>query len=209
MPYVDESLLDFNVKAESGIARLWEDHSIHLSMRNLKVGEPGLLTMQKEQATLERYQEANRHAIKVAGNARTIKQTELIQKIILLLQGIPSQQIFELEQTVFTFSLNPNLLVVDLCCNKASLEDLCREFLEAGCLFLHLREFNEFMSSHKATGAGQIVEAFALAIQDFLIFYQHQVNELAKKARLRKQEESALLFGQKAADAHSLTLMEL
>jgi len=44
MPYVDESLLDHSLKEESGISRLWEDHSIHISMRNLKVGEPGLIT---------------------------------------------------------------------------------------------------------------------------------------------------------------------
>lgn len=44
MPYVDESLIDHSVKAESGISRLWEDDSVHLSMRNLRVGEPGLLT---------------------------------------------------------------------------------------------------------------------------------------------------------------------
>ena len=50
------------------------------------------------------------------------------------------------------------------------------------------------MSSHKATGAGQIVEAFALAIQDFLIFYQHQVNELSQKAAKRRQDENQLLF---------------
>jgi hypothetical protein len=44
MPYVDESLLDHNTKTESGIQRMWEDHSVHLEMRNLQVGEPGLLT---------------------------------------------------------------------------------------------------------------------------------------------------------------------
>ena len=43
------------------------------------------------------------------------------------------------------------------------------------------------MSSHKSTSAGQVVEAFALAIQDFLIFYQHQVNELDRKARDHRQ----------------------
>lgn len=163
MPYVDEGMLDHSIKAESGIARLWEDESVHLSMRNLRVAEPGLLTKQKEHHTLQSYQEATRFAIKVPGSAKTIKQTEFVDKMVLLLQGIPSQHVFELEQTVFTFSLNPNLLVGDLCCNKESLNDLCKEFLDAGCLFLHLREFNEFMSSHKATGAGQIVEAFALA----------------------------------------------
>ena len=101
------------------------------------------------------------------------------------------------------------MLVGDLCCNKESLNALCKEFLDAGALFLHLREFNEFMSSHKATAAGQIVEAFALAIQDFLTFYQHQVNELAKKAEMRKQEEARQIFGIKETDTHDLTLMEL
>lgn len=67
MPYVDESLLDHNVKSESGIVRYWEDDSVHLQMRNLKVGEPGLLTKQKEIHTLSSYQEAVRFAIKVPG----------------------------------------------------------------------------------------------------------------------------------------------
>jgi hypothetical protein len=144
---------------------------VHLDLRNLRVGEPGILTKQKEHHTLIRYQEATRFAIKVPGQTKTIVQSDLVHKILLLLQGIPSQNVFELEQTVFTFSLNPSLLVHDLCCNKESLNDLCKEFLEAGCLFLHLREFSEFMSSHKATAAGQTVEAFAMAIQDFLMFY--------------------------------------
>jgi len=42
------------------------------------------------------------------------------------------------------------------------------------------------MCSHKSTGAGQVVEAFALAIQEFLIFYQHQVNELDRKAKAHR-----------------------
>ena len=39
-----------------------------------------------------------------------------------------------------------------------------------------------------------VVEAFALAIQDFLIFYQHQVNELSQKAAKRREDENKLLF---------------
>ena len=71
---------------------------------------------------------------------------------------------FELDKSTFTFSLNSNLLIGDQCCTSASLKEICDEFIQAGCFFLHLREFNEFMSSHKAVGAGQVVEAFALAI---------------------------------------------
>ena len=48
MPYIDESLLDNNVKAESGLSRLWEDESLHVTMNNFRVGEPGLITRQKE-----------------------------------------------------------------------------------------------------------------------------------------------------------------
>ena len=59
------------------------------------------------------------------GSTKTIKQEEFISKILLLLQGIPSQQVFELEQTVFTFSINSNMLVSDLSCNKDSLNELC------------------------------------------------------------------------------------
>ena len=43
------------------------------------------------------------------------------------------------------------------------------------------------MASQQSKEAGQVVEAFALAIQDFLIFYQHQVNELERKARSHRQ----------------------
>jgi hypothetical protein len=42
------------------------------------------------------------------------------------------------------------------------LEDCFADFIEAANFFFHLREFTEFMS--KPHGAGQIVEAFALAI---------------------------------------------
>ena len=59
------------------------------------------------------------------GSTKTIKQEEFISKILLLLQGIPSEKVFELEQTVFTFSINSNMLVGDLSCNKDSLNDIC------------------------------------------------------------------------------------
>ena len=68
---------------------------------------------------------------------------------------------------------------------------------------MHLREFSEFMSSHKSTGAGQIVEAFALAIQDFLIFYQHQVNELENKARQHRSVIDAADTSSKAESQES------
>ena len=61
---------------------------------------------------------------------------------------------FELEKTTFTFNINPNLVIKDLCSNSQSLQQLCEQFTQAGCFFLHLREFSEFMSSYKSKGAG-------------------------------------------------------
>ena len=58
------------------------------------------------------------------------------------------------------------------------------------------------MSSHKTVEAGQVVEAFSLAIQDFLIFYQHQVNELESKLKAHRQIEDDTL-------SKSLTLLEI
>ena len=141
--------------------------------------------------------------IRVPGSSKSIKEKELVRALILVLQGIPSKQVFELEKTTFTFNTNPNLVISDLCCTSKSLQQLCADFTQAGCYFLHLREFSEFMSSHKSTGAGQIVEAFALAIQDFLIFYQHQVNELENKARQHRSVIDAADTSSKAESQES------
>lgn len=183
MPYVNESVLDNALEKESGISRMWEDHSLHLKFRDLSITEPGVITPQKEDSFRACFKESFGSVIRVPGSSKSIKEKELVRALILVLQGIPSKQVFELEKTTFTFNTNPNLVISDLCCTSKSLQQLCADFTQAGCYFLHLREFSEFMSSHKSTGAGQIVEAFALAIQDFLIFYQHQVNELENKAR--------------------------
>ena len=83
------------------------------------------------------------------GSSKTIRERDLVRSLILVLQGIPSKQVFELEKTTFTFKTNPNLVISDLCCTSKSLQQLCEEFTQVGCYFLHLREFSEFMSSHK------------------------------------------------------------
>ena len=210
MPYVDESVLENNMAKESGIQRLWEDESLHIDMQNLSVCEPGVITKQKEASFLACFKDSVKSAMKVPGSTKNIREQDFVKQIILLLQGIPSQNVFDLEKDTFTFKINQNLLISDLCCTKASIEQLIEEFLQAGCFFLHLREFNEFMSSHKASGAGQVVEAFALAIQDFLIFYQHQVNELSQRAAKRWTEEDRLLFGgSEAGEKKYLTLLEI
>ena len=186
MPYINESALDNCLEKESGIARLWEDQSLHLHLRDLSLTEPGVITAQKEASFRQCFKESQGSVIRVPGSSKSITERELVRSLILVLQGIPSKQVFELEKTTFTFNTNPNLVISDLCCTSKSLQQLCVDFTEAGCYFLHLREFSEFMSSHKSKGAGQVVEAFALAIQDFLVFYQHQVNELENKARAHR-----------------------
>lgn len=44
MPYVNESVLDNALEKESGISRMWEDHSLHLKFRDLSITEPGVIT---------------------------------------------------------------------------------------------------------------------------------------------------------------------
>ena len=162
LPYVNESALEHNMQAESGIARMWEDESLHLHMRNLALCEPGVITADKEASFRACFKASVGSVIRVPGSSKTIMEKDLVRSLILVLQGIPSQQCFELEKTTFTFNTNPNLVIGDLCCTSQSLQQLCQEFTQAGCYFLHIREFSEFMASRKADG--QVIEAFALAI---------------------------------------------
>ena len=121
LPYVDESALDHNMKNESGIARMWEDESLHLHLRNLSVCEPGVITMEKEASFRACFKASVGGVIRVPESSKTIMEKDLVRSLILVLQGIPSKQVFELEKTTFTFNTNPNLLISDLCCTSASL----------------------------------------------------------------------------------------
>jgi len=44
MPQVNEELLDHNLKKECGIQRLWEDDSLDLKLRDMRISECGLVT---------------------------------------------------------------------------------------------------------------------------------------------------------------------
>jgi hypothetical protein len=83
--------------------------------------------------------------------------------------------VFEL-QTSLVFKMSPGLQIVSdsefPCHSSESLLASVSEFLEAGCLFMHLREFQEYMSQQHIS-AGLTVQAFASAIREFLVFYQH------------------------------------
>lgn len=121
MAYVDESVLDNNILKESGIARLWEDESLHIHLRNLSVSEPGVITLQKEESFKACFKASVAGVIRVPDSSKTIKEKDLVRSLILVLQGIPSKQVFELDKTTFTFNTNPNLVIGDMCCNSESL----------------------------------------------------------------------------------------
>ena len=85
-----------------------------------------MITKEKEASFRECYKsQVADGVIRVPGSSKTIKERDLVRSIILVLQGIPSKQVFELEKTTFTFNTNPNLVIGDLCCNSESLQQLC------------------------------------------------------------------------------------
>lgn len=100
---------------------------------------------------------------------------------MLLLQGIPSTGIFELDQETFTFSLNGNRRVyltnddheVKLNMNQSLFEAM----MEAGSYFLHLKEFVDCMQSpdtgldEKTAPVGKVLQAFSISVDDFLRYY--------------------------------------
>ena len=94
-----------------------------------------------------------------------------MEKSLLLLQGIPSSGVFDLEQETFTFSMNGNRRVyvsnenAKLSVNQKLFEDM----MEAGSYFLHLREFVDCMQNSEA--AGKVLKAFSLSVADFLTYY--------------------------------------
>ena len=44
IPFVNEDLLDHNLKTECGLSKLWEDYRSDYQMREMRVSECGLLT---------------------------------------------------------------------------------------------------------------------------------------------------------------------
>lgn len=107
-----------------------------------------------------------------------LNEGQLVSKSLLLLQGIPSSGVFELDQESFTFSLNANNRVyltsrngnaqeVKLAVNKSLLEDM----MESGSYFLHLREFVECMSNPEGAEVDLTLQAFSLSVADFLNYY--------------------------------------
>lgn len=126
-------------------------------------------------------------------------EAELVDKALLLLQGIPSAGVFDLDQETFTFSMNGNKRVYVVVeehpmfvgrttgqqsarpgrpAKLAVNQELFQEMMEAGSYFLHLNEFVACMSnaenaqSDESQPVGKILQAFSLSVADFLSFYQ-------------------------------------
>jgi hypothetical protein len=91
-------------------------------MRNLEISESGSLSLEKEAAFLERYRLYAEGAI-VPGASTPVRtsEAEIVRQSVLLLQGIPSEKAFELDQHTFTFKLHSRLHVESLCNSKESL----------------------------------------------------------------------------------------
>jgi hypothetical protein len=158
-------------------------------------------------------------------------EAELVDKALLLLQGIPSASVFDLDQETFTFSINGNkrvyVVVEDTSmfaqrsmsqqsaqpgrpAKLAVNQELFQEMMEAGSYFLHLNEFVACMSnaenaqSEESQPVGKILQAFSLSVADFLSFYQSQIIDFPNKVQTRRKFEDALIFNrQGVADVKS------
>lgn len=167
-PYIDESKLLHNVSRESGILNFWEDEHLDFHMNQLKVDELGLITPQKEHSFKQQLSVFQNSVLVTQDQYgkpidSIIDQSELIEKSLLLLQGIPSSGVFDLDQESFTFSMNGKRKVyvkheyesfnpqpVRLQVNQVLFDDL----MEAGSYFLHLKEFVDCM---QADSVGKIL----------------------------------------------------
>jgi len=54
-----------------------------------------------------------------------------------------------------------------------------------------------------------MVEQFCFAIHDFLMFYQHQMNDISSKVLVRRQHEAAQLFNCLESGDYGPTMLEV
>jgi len=155
-------------------------------------------------------------------------EADLVDKALLLLQGIPSAGVFDLDQETFTFSMNGNkrvyVTVEDTSmfarsrgglsstanpgrgAKLAVNQELFQEMMEAGSYFLHLNEFVECMSNAEnaqnedSLPVGKILQAFSLSVADFLSFYQSQIIDFPNKVHTRRKFEDTLIFDQQGEE---------
>ena len=81
------------------------------------------------------------------------------------------------------------------------------EFLSAGTQYLHLREFANYMVVHAGDG-GLVLQAFSLALTEFLQFYQNTILNVDADVQARREKERALLQNEGGMHRET-TLLEL
>ena len=84
MPSVNEDFLDHNLKSESGIQRLWEDTSLDMKMRDMRISEAGLLIKLKSDQVSQLYLEAVKPAFEIE-KPLVIEERELVNAALLML----------------------------------------------------------------------------------------------------------------------------
>lgn len=88
MHLVNEDLLEHNLKAESGIQRLWEDGSLDIRLRDMRISEVGLMLPQKCQQIAAQYLESTKCGLE--SEPLAIEEGKLVHSALLMLQGVPS-----------------------------------------------------------------------------------------------------------------------
>ena len=84
MPSVNEDFLDHNLKSESGIQRLWEDISLDMKMRDMRISEAGLLIKLKSDQVSQLYFETVKPAFEIE-KPLVIEERELVNAALLML----------------------------------------------------------------------------------------------------------------------------
>jgi hypothetical protein len=93
--------------------------------------------------------------------------------------------------------------------NRELILSYFEEYMEAGTYFLHLTEICHYLKSNPQIG-GLMLESFALALSEFLSFYQYQILNLEEAVHERRMKENEMFGeGPQSVRNRSITLLEL
>ena len=154
-------------------------------MRDMRISEMGLLIAHKDQSFNKEYAKATAPMLEMSKPLEA-EEAYVIDSALLMLQGVPST-VFRLREKTFTFHLNSSLKVEGY--SIEVLENVFQPLMEAGSYFLYLKEFVDYFLSNESQSQGMIVQHIVLAIQDFLTFYQNQLNGTHLQVRNRRLSE--------------------
>lgn len=178
--------------------RLWEDSE------SLAVESPHLLLLPSVTSAWQReYQEQNRSLL--YSPAANLGEEEFIQKTLLLLQGVPSDFFsFSVEEFAFRTELD------DSCTIQGSpfalYGDVINEFCAVATMYVRLKEIFAYLS--KTTAEGLIVQAFAIAANDYLQAFQESLLNIFATVKARREIENQMWKRARPIHAHP-TVLEL